>query len=88
VNVSFINFHVKKIKTVTCDRPYRMPFINVNGDMNPCCIHETEYKRRFIVGNIYKDSFEDIWNGKKMNKFRNKLKEGKVPAMCKNCNLL
>ena len=65
-----------------------MPFINVNGDMNPCCIHETEYKRRFIVGNIYKDSFEDIWNGKKMNKFRNKLKEGKVPAMCKDCNLL
>ncbi|MFC1929552.1 SPASM domain-containing protein, partial [Chloroflexota bacterium] len=62
--------------------------INVNGDMNLCCIHDTQYKKRYIVGNIYKERFEDIWNGRKMNNFRKQLTLGDVPAMCKDCDLL
>jgi len=62
----------------TCREPWLLPFIALNGDIYPCCfIYRipqpfTEWYAgtslevplaQYKMGNIFQDSFKDIWNG-------------------------
>ena len=48
-----------------CMFPYEWCFVMPNGDMAPCC-----YLGDISMGNIFNDSFESVWFGKKMQKLR------------------
>jgi radical SAM protein with 4Fe4S-binding SPASM domain len=83
---------VPKVKPpVTRCIEWSMPFIFVTGHVIPCCSGNEAGKRDFqkqtALGNIFEQSFKEIWYGEKYKKFRRMLREGKVPVQCKNCCL-
>lgn len=52
----------------SCRQPYTVGVINWNGDVYPCCIVSGV---DFSLGNLLKQSWEEIWNGPKMSACRN-----------------
>jgi MoaA/NifB/PqqE/SkfB family radical SAM enzyme len=75
-------------------------FINYQGKVSPCCNlgHPVpRLKNKFLfklvdsqyfIGDIMKDSLENIWNSQGYVDFRKKIKKGEVPKQCKYCNLI
>lgn len=56
-----------------------------NGDVSACC---RDYTGELVVGNIYKNTLEEIWNNDKMNALRDAHLNGSldsVPPPCKIC---
>ncbi len=53
------------LSTNNCMFPYEWCFVLTNGDITPCC-----YLGDITMGNIFDDSFESVWFGKKMQKIR------------------
>ncbi len=61
-----------------CKTPEHYALIEADGRVLPCCVSEIYQNEN--MGNIYDDSFKNIWNGLKFNQFRsNKMK------FCKYC---
>jgi MoaA/NifB/PqqE/SkfB family radical SAM enzyme len=48
----------------TCVLPYTMANISETGVVTPCCANPA------IMGDLSKESFEEVWHGKKYSKFR------------------
>jgi predicted GNAT family N-acyltransferase len=42
--------------------------------------------KNFGMGNILKQDFWEVWNGKKYREVRRMLRDRKAPLMCKGCN--
>jgi len=72
---------VKKINSF-CPYPFHTLSVWANGDISPCC---NFYGMGLVIGNIYKDKLEDIWNGKKIKKIREQIIKKKFNPVCKNC---
>lgn len=70
-----------------CDQPWQRIFISANGVMFTCCL---DSKKEYVLGNIYKNTVKEVWNGEKLNKLRNAHKCGKYNEIdvCKNCRYL
>jgi radical SAM protein with 4Fe4S-binding SPASM domain len=66
-----------------CFAPWLMAFINASGKVMVCCTLASLYSN--IVGDINNSSFKDIWLGEKMEKFRKRVKEKKLPKECEKC---
>lgn len=70
---------------------WTMPFIFVTGDVVPCCAAneagQRDYQRATALGNIFENSFKDIWNGDKYRELRAKLRDGTAPEPCVKCPL-
>lgn len=68
-----------------CPQPFYMCQINPDGNIVPCC----SMKYPTILGNVHKESVQEIWRGDKYNKFRRDLLSGvdNAGAVCKECNL-
>ena len=66
-----------------CFAPWDMIFINSSGEVMACCTLSSFYQN--IIGNVKTNSLIDIWNGEKMNNFRNKMKQGKFFPECNRC---
>jgi radical SAM protein with 4Fe4S-binding SPASM domain len=62
-----------------CHYPWTAVNILENGDVTPCGISTT-----MIMGNLNKQSFDDIWNGKAYQRLRARVNT-KPYGMCKNC---
>ncbi|MCK4781643.1 SPASM domain-containing protein [Candidatus Parcubacteria bacterium] len=66
-----------------------MPFIFVTGHVIPCCsgneAGNRDFQKATALGNIYEQSFKDIWNGEKYKTLRRMIRENKVPAVCRDC---
>ena len=56
--------------------------IDVNGNVTPCTFFRADNKKN-IIGNIFNDSFLDIWWSKKYDNFRNC--NPNLVDKCKNC---
>ncbi len=65
-----------------CLLPWALAVILPNGDVATCWDHPD-----YIVDNILNEKFIDIWNNKKMRKFRGIIKE-KIFPTCSRCNAL
>ena len=46
-----------------CKRPWMETFINWNGDVFPCGCVMTE--KKYSMGNVFEEDFDDVWNGEK-----------------------
>ena len=60
-----------------CINPWFSALIKPNGDVTPCL--------GYVVGNISKNPFMEIWNNKKIKKFRRILKQKKFFPGCIRC---
>lgn len=61
-------------------------YVSANGDVWGCSIYLT--KENFLLGNIYKNSFQEIWQGKKREKFMRWARQGIDIKKCRiNCRM-
>ncbi|MEP9411291.1 MAG: SPASM domain-containing protein [Candidatus Brocadia sp.] len=61
-----------------CPKPYDYLYINIDGKATPCCDLP-----RYEVGNILKQSIDEIWHGENMRYFRKHQND-----VCGNCDAL
>lgn len=61
----------------TCRLPYTMMNISETGIVTPCCANPT------IMGDLSKQSLEEVWNGRKYAKFRSDVS---VNEFCRICH--
>jgi len=62
--------------TFPCKSPFTGVRIHWDGTILLCCTH--------VVGNLYNNSFEEIWNGKQAESLRNKVLNS--DELCTKCN--
>jgi radical SAM protein with 4Fe4S-binding SPASM domain len=88
-NPQYNNYNMdtkKRNKSMTfCKSPWTSTAINWNGDVFPCsCVH-TEEKDR--MGNIFEQSFKEIWHGEKYVAARKELlgQPNDLETICHTC---
>lgn len=67
----------------SCMWPKSSCFLTVDGYVTPCCIRPDPTVLNF--GNIFKQSFSEIWNSNKYKKFRYLNSQGKNNLICESC---
>ena len=74
-------------KKKTCGRPFNGPIqINADGKVMVCCF---DYDAKLTVGDVYKDSLEDIVKGKAFDRIRDKHLSGDLSGLiCEHCDQL
>jgi radical SAM protein with 4Fe4S-binding SPASM domain len=70
----------------TCDWPWRMPYITYDGYLTPCC--HVENPKAGNLGNVFDNSFEEIWNGPAYRDFRRNFTDLKKNTICRVCPFL
>lgn len=67
-----------------CREVFDKMSIDWDGFVTACC---GDYDRMMVVGNIFKESLLDIWNGEKLNYYRDMLVNGRHSELdlCKHC---
>jgi radical SAM protein with 4Fe4S-binding SPASM domain len=70
-----------------CRRPWSLMYVTANGNVLPCCIAPftgVDYQS-IVLGNIFEQSAEEIWNGPRYRAWRTSMIEGRPPDACANC---
>ena len=62
-----------------CGVPWAHTVISHEGNVHPCCVSTR------VLGNIYEQSFEEVWRGEAFREFRTALKSTNPPTECRNC---
>lgn len=65
-----------------CSQPFYQIEIYENGDVFTCCPSFLDY---FSIGNIYKNTFDEIWNGEKAQSLRKKMLSGDLSCCSDGC---
>jgi MoaA/NifB/PqqE/SkfB family radical SAM enzyme len=71
--------NISKQESPFCRIPWELIFIQVNGDVFPCT-DTLDYR----LGNIFEEPIDSIWNGAKMDEFRQKFLSSSVEE-CRRC---
>lgn len=66
-------------KVVPCRYPWDHFFVDVLGNIFPCCYAGEP------IGNLNKNDFFSIWNGKEYRELRSSIIEGRLHRRCQNC---
>lgn len=79
-------------KNKVCFEPIYAPYITVDGDMIACCkcsmwvLQSEKNLQSMLMGNVIKEPFNDVWNGKRARQLRRNVLENRGNfAMCKTC---
>ena len=75
--------HMKQKKKSPCFEMYRRAHILSNGSVGVCSCRDIEGE--IVIGDVNKSSLEDIWKGKKLQKYRNDWANN-MPKVCINCD--
>jgi len=72
-----------------CRRPWSLVYVTVHGNVLPCCIAPwiTEHYDGIILGNLYRQSLEDIWWGQHYLDFRTAIQTDVPPEPCRGCGV-
>jgi radical SAM protein with 4Fe4S-binding SPASM domain len=62
-----------------CGVPWMDAVIGYNGDVHPCCVSGR------VMGNVYRQPFDEIWRGPEYRAFRAALKSTRPFAECRDC---
>ncbi|MFC1590005.1 radical SAM protein [Candidatus Omnitrophota bacterium] len=73
--------YTPSMDTRICDILWRESFIGSTGHVTPCCL-----PRRPVMGNIYQQPFEEIWNGEMYQAMRRNLNTRDRFECCEYCN--
>lgn len=67
-----------------CDWIYYSTVITWNGDVVPCC---RDAQGDYVMGNIFEQDFNEIWNGRKFREFRRQVRsDQKNLELCRLCS--
>jgi radical SAM protein with 4Fe4S-binding SPASM domain len=71
---------------IACTLPFFTLAVRSNGDVSPCCI---DWIGGTNIGNVYKETLEDIWYGDRMFEFRKMQIENRKDEneSCMNCEI-
>lgn len=72
-----------KFTDIICHFLWQEAWIEVNGDIISCCNID-----RYVMGNIYENSFSQIWNNKIYQDMRKRLNTDNPYECCKDCALV
>jgi radical SAM protein with 4Fe4S-binding SPASM domain len=73
----------KKIYSGRCLRVWYNPVITWDGKVVPCCYDKNA---DYIMGDLTRNSFREIWQGKEFRKFRESVMSGRNNfEICRNC---
>jgi MoaA/NifB/PqqE/SkfB family radical SAM enzyme len=70
-----------------CRRPWSLVYITANGNVLPCCIApftDAPYAG-IVLGNAFRESLEEIWNGPRYRRWRERMLAGEPPPACAKC---
>lgn len=67
-----------KKKNDCCSAPYNQVFIQSSGRVYPCAF----LQNHTLLGDVKKNTIEEIWNGEEMSEFRKLHSEGTPPPRC------
>jgi len=72
-----------------CRRPWSLAYVTVHGNLLPCCIAPwiTSDYDGLILGNLYRQSLEEIWWGERYRTFRLSLQTAVPPEPCRGCGV-
>lgn len=66
-----------------CREPFFGFTVHVNGDVVPC---DRDWSGENVMGNVFRESVMDIWNGERFSAFRAQMKSPTKPPMCRACD--
>jgi radical SAM protein with 4Fe4S-binding SPASM domain len=76
-------FAIKNSLSDRCARLWFNPVITWDGKVVPCCFDKDA---EYVMGDLNRDSFRDIWNGTRYRIFRKSILSGRhMVEMCRNC---
>ena len=76
-------FEIKNSLLNQCWKMWHSCVITWDGKVVPCCFDKDAH---FVLGDLSKNSFEEIWNGREYNEFRASiLRSRNEIEICKNC---
>ena len=72
-----------------CRRPWMLAYVTVSGNVLPCCIAPwiTSHYDGIILGNLYRESLEEVWWGERYAAFRRELQTAQPPEPCRGCGV-
>ena len=72
-----------------CRRPWTLAYVTVHGNVLPCCIAPwiTEHYDGIVLGNLYRQSLEEIWWGSRYQGFRRDIQTDAPPEPCVGCGV-
>lgn len=72
---------------VVCDDPFSKLSVNFNGSVSVCCV---DWSYNTLVGDLNNESFQQVWEGEKLKKFRIIHLKGRRCDLkaCKNCDAI
>ena len=76
----------KKSLTYPCLAPSEMLIVTINGNVLICY---EDYYKKYVMGNIFENSIDEVWNSSDFINIRNLLSQGKrsdVFGICQKCN--
>ena len=82
-NVNIENDDFKLNCKGICDWAVSSPYIDLRGNVAICCIHQQK-----ILGNLFEEDFDTIWNNKEYQNIRKTFYESCIPNMCRGCDFL
>jgi MoaA/NifB/PqqE/SkfB family radical SAM enzyme len=78
-----------------CYRPFRNAYIQADGDFLPCCITPFSMGpmrdqlgpnlEKLVLGNIFSQSFDDVWRGRRYKAFRDAFDSDNPWPCCLRC---
>jgi len=85
-NINISSIDKNRIIKIPCPNLWESIRINWNGDVILCCM---DYEGKVILGNVNGQSLLDIWNGLKMQNYRQKHKDFQFDCLriCKDCDI-
>ena len=66
-----------------CSWLYFSLTVQVNGDVVPCC---RDPKGEYVLGNVFRQPVEEIWNSKQIRRLRRDIRKKKTPPLCNLCS--
>jgi radical SAM protein with 4Fe4S-binding SPASM domain len=63
--------------------------VTVHGNVLPCCIAPfiTQHYAGIILGNLYRQSLEEVWWGGRYLEFRSAIQTAAPPEPCRGCGV-
>lgn len=76
-------FKIKNDNLNKCWKMWHSCVMTWDGNIVPCCFDKDA---KYVMGNVHQQSFREIWNGDKYQKFRSSLFSGRKEIdICRNC---
>jgi MoaA/NifB/PqqE/SkfB family radical SAM enzyme len=72
-----------------CRRPWSLVYVTVQGNVLPCCIAPfvTQHYDGIILGNLYRQTLEEVWWGPGYLEFRSGIQTEVPPEPCRGCGV-